>query len=229
MKPLIIFDLDGVIIDSEYLYFNMTRNLFKSLKIDISIDEQYNFVGISAKIMWSYLKEQYSLNYSVEELIGIEKEQKFRILNSYELQPIQGVVNFIERLKQENYKIAIASSGMKKNVDLILQKLRINNSFDYVVTGEQVEKGKPDPDIFLVTADKFRVHPSNCIVIEDSNNGVTAAKKAGMVCIGVINSNSGNQDLSHADLRIDKFDCKYLFDFIQFTYIKNINYAGMEL
>ncbi|HMS70667.1 MAG TPA: HAD-IA family hydrolase, partial [Saprospiraceae bacterium] len=82
-------------------------------------------------------------------------------------------------LKQRSYTIAIASSGLKKNIDLILQKLNIGEYFELIVSGEQVAKGKPEPDIFLTVSEHYHANPKDCIVIEDSKNGVLAAKAAG--------------------------------------------------
>lgn len=105
--------------------------------------------------------------------------------------------------------------GSKKNIDLILKKLDIEKYFDFVVSGEQVVKGKPEPDIFLKVADHYGRQPNDCIVIEDSTNGVLAAKAAKMFCIGYYNPYSGNQDLTKADLIIDNFKDQKLFDLIE--------------
>src|SRR5690606_5174684 len=101
-----------------------------------------------------------------------------------------------------------------KNIDLILQKLDIEKYFDFVVSGEQVVKGKPEPDIFLKVANHYSIHPKDCMVIEDSTNGVLAAKAANMFCVGYYNPSSGNQDLTKADLIIDSFNDPRLYSII---------------
>ena len=99
--------------------------------------------------------------------------------------------------------MAIASSGLMKNINLILSKLNVESYFSHIVSGEMPKKGKPAPDIFLLAASHFNLSPENCLVIEDSRNGTLAAKAAGMTCVGYINEGSGNQDLSYADLVVD--------------------------
>lgn len=207
--------MDGVLLDSEKLYLNVNQIFFKELGVDISITEHQTFVGISATKMWTYIKNKFNLSQSVEELKELEKELKHKTLTETKLVPTSGVVDFLDFLKQKGFILTIASSGLKKNIDLILQKLDIEKYFDFIVSGEQVLKGKPEPDIFLKVATHYKMQPSDCIVIEDSTNGVLAAKSADMFCIGYYNPNSGNQDLTKADIIIDNFKDKRLFDIIE--------------
>jgi HAD superfamily hydrolase (TIGR01509 family) len=208
---LIIFDMDGVLLDSEKLYLDMNQIFFKTLGADISIEEHQTFVGISATKMWSYIKGKFNLSQSVDELKNLEKELKHKTLQETDIMPTDGVIEFLEFLKSNNYTITIASSGLKKNIDLILEKLGIGHYFDFIISGEQVAKGKPEPDIFLKVSAHYDKKPEDCIVIEDSTNGVTAAKAAGMFCVGYYNPNSGNQDLSRADVIIDSFKSEELY------------------
>lgn len=208
MKKLIIFDMDGVLLDSETLYMDMNQLFFKQLGASISIEEHQTFVGISATKMWTYIKDKFNLKETVEQLKEMEKELKYQTLKSAQLAPTDGVVEFLEELRQNEYTLAIASSSLKKNIDLILSKLDLKNYFDLIVSGEQVVKGKPDPDIFLKVANHYQRLPQECIVIEDSTNGVSAAKAAGMTCIGFYNPGSGKQDLSSADHIMDNFNDK---------------------
>lgn len=215
MKKLIIFDMDGVLLDSEKLYMDMNRILFKKLGADVSITEHQTFVGISATKMWTYIKNKFNLTQSVDELIELEKELKYTTLIETNLVPAFGVIDFLECLKRKKHTITIASSGLKKNIDLILHKLDIEKYFDFVVCGEQVKKGKPEPDIFLKVADHYGKQTADCIVIEDSANGVLAAKAANMFCIGYYNPGSGNQDLTKADIVIHNFKDQKLFDIFE--------------
>src|SRR5690606_3322721 len=100
----------------------------------------------------------------------------------------------------------LASSSPVKLINIIVDRLEIRHHFDYLVSGEEVERGKPFPDIFLKVAELYNIEPSDSLVIEDSHNGVLAAKAAGMTCIGYKNLNSGNQDLTKADIVIGHFD-----------------------
>lgn len=215
MKKLIIFDMDGVLVDSEKIYMDMNREFFRELGAEISHEEYQAFIGISATRMWTYIKEKTGLLQSVEELKEQEKELKHKTLKEVPLAPTPGLVAFLDHLKQNEHPLAIASSGLRKNIELILEKTGLGNYFDLVVSGEQVTKGKPEPDIFLKVATHFGIAPSNCIVIEDSRNGVLAAKAAGMYCIGYYNPNSGNQDLSKADMVIDSFESEVLYEALE--------------
>jgi beta-phosphoglucomutase-like phosphatase (HAD superfamily) len=121
----------------------------------------------------------------------------------------------LDYLKAEKIDRCIASSGLMKNVQLILEKLNVEEYFSHLVSGEMVTNGKPSPDIFLQAAGHFSTKSSNCVVIEDSRNGVEAARSANMNCIGYINEGSGNQDLSKADLIVDSLIDQRLFEFIK--------------
>jgi HAD superfamily hydrolase (TIGR01509 family) len=214
MKNIIIFDLDGVLLNSEKLYLEMNQKFFKELGASISLEEHQTFVGISATKMWSYIKEKFNLPYSVDELKEMEKGLKFKTLEGAELVPSEGVLDFLEVLKANQFTLAIASSGLRKNIELILGKLKAGSYFDLVVSGEEVARGKPEPDIFLKVSSHFRRSPGECFVIEDSTNGVTAAKSAGMTCLAYFNPDSGRQDLTKADFVFDHFEDKRLFEMV---------------
>ncbi|MBS1732110.1 MAG: HAD family phosphatase, partial [Bacteroidetes bacterium] len=205
MQKIFIFDVDGVLFDSEKLYMDMNQAWFKELGIKLSAEEHHRFIGISAKIFWQQLKTNNMLPESIEYYIETEKQMKYKMLLEQEIQPTAGVVEFLQWLKRGGFGISIASSGMRKNINLILEKLGIGSYFDYIVSGGDITRGKPEPDIFLKAAEYYGIEANHCMVIEDSANGVMAAKSAGMKCIGYYNPNSGNQDLSSADIIIDDF------------------------
>lgn len=203
MIQLVIFDLDGVLLDSESLYKKVNFQLFSDLGVVIT-DEEYNsFIGISGAKMWDYIKKKGSLTQTIEELRVLERERKFEGLSSEALIPNPGLLDLLNELKKRGIPCAIASSGLMKNIRLILSKLDVEAYFSHIVSGEMPKNGKPAPDIFLLAADHYGISPENCLVIEDSRNGILAAKAAGMTCVGYINEGSGNQDLSKADLVVD--------------------------
>ena len=213
-KKLIIFDMDGVLLDSEPLYMAMNLNFFKELGADVSIEEYHSFIGISATKMWTHLKNKYKLEQTIGALKEQERELKHALLKETKLIATCGIIDLLEYLKLHQYIIAIASSGLRKNIDLILQKLDIGQYFTYVVSGEQVVNGKPDPDIFLLVANHFNRKPEHCVVIEDSTNGIAAAKAANMFCIAYYNPNSGNQNLAKADMIIYDFKDPQLYQLL---------------
>ncbi len=199
MIKAFIFDMDGVIMDSEPLHYESDRMIMRGFGIELSDEELNPYVGVGDLIMWTELKERYNLGLSIEELIKKQNANKLRLLKAWDIETIEGIDSLLVNLKEKRIKIALASSSTRKFIGLALDKMGITQCFDVIVSGEEVVNGKPAPDIFLRAAELLKVEPRNCIVLEDSRNGVNAAKDAGMKCIGYINPNSGNQDLSRND------------------------------
>lgn len=212
MKDVFIFDMDGVILDSEKIYLDMNQKWFHEMGFNLPVHIHQKYVGISAKIFWNFLKSEFNLPEEIDHYIQLEKEMKFNTLSSLELKPTTHLIDYLNFLKNKNYKIALASSSLRKNINLILSKLNITNYFDFIISGEEVSLGKPNPEIFLNVSDFFNCNIDNCVVIEDSTNGIKAAKAANMFCIGFYNPNSGNQDLSLADIVIDNFKDKRIYE-----------------
>lgn len=199
----IIFDMDGVIIDSEPLHMKLERELLKEFGGKISKEEHDTFVGTTDYHMWSTFKDKFNLEPSVDELIKTKKERFIRNIHKVEL--VDNFYEFMLELYNEGYPLALASSNNRKNVDLIMERFDLDKYLKVSISGEEVVNSKPDPEIFLKAAKKLDVKPQNCLVIEDAIAGVLAAKSAGMKCIGLKNPNSGNQDLSKADLVVESF------------------------
>ena len=199
----IIFDMDGVIINSEPLHVKIERELLEELGGTITDKEHSNFIGTTDYHMWSTFKEQFNIELSVDEIIKIKRDRFNENIHKIELVP--GFWDFFIKVYEAGHPLALASSNNKESVNLIVEKFELNKYLKVIMTGEDVSEGKPNPEIFLKTAEKLGVSPSNCIVIEDAKNGVLAAKAAGMKCIGFNNPVFGKQDLSGADLIIDSF------------------------
>jgi len=211
MSP-VIFDMDGVLLDSEPLYRAANLRFFGELGAAVTHEEYDSFIGIAATTMWTRIKEKALIAHDIETLKAMERELKYRMLLEERLQPTVGVLPFLQFLKDRGHPLAVASSGQRKNIELILEKTELASFFDYVVSGEQVPRGKPEPDIFLHVARHFGAEPSACFVVEDSRNGVLAARAAGMYCIGYLNPGSGRQDLSAAHLQIRSFSEAALYE-----------------
>ena len=206
MSRVVIFDMDGVIIDSEPIYGKVYSEIFDKLNVDISVEERNSFVGFAADRVWTYVRAKGNISKSINELIQMQKDTYFEYLKSTDnFKHIEGVSTLIDELKNRKFIISLASSAQRRVVDFVLDKINMKNYFSFVLSGEDVKNGKPEPEIFLKVAERFKVKTSDCIVIEDSMNGVAAAKAAGMKCIGYKNPNSGSQDISKADLIIDDF------------------------
>jgi HAD superfamily hydrolase (TIGR01549 family) len=206
MKKVIIFDMDGVLIDSEPAYLEMNKSLFTELGIEMNSGEYEKFVGMDSYKMWSLIKSKYNLSQSTDELRLTEKNLMKDVLNSPAVsQTINGIPELLQLFREKKYLMSLASSSSAENIQLIVSKLNLSEYFDFIVSGEEVKNGKPAPDIFLKVSQELNVPLHYCFVIEDSSNGVKAAMSAGMHCIGFKNNGSNNQDISNADLILDSF------------------------
>ncbi|MBP2629736.1 MAG: family hydrolase [Firmicutes bacterium] len=199
----VIFDLDGVIIDSEPLYLEMNIKTFKHFDIHASEQDFNHFVGMTDVGVYTTSKEKYQVPYTIEEMLAYHSELVWDTFYHLEAEPIEGIRELLQTLKDHHIPTAIASSSPKKIIEVIIHKLKLDDYFQLIVSGQEVAQGKPAPDIFLEAAKRLQITPADCVVIEDSKNGSIAAKKAGMKCIGFQNLNSGNQDLTNADLIVD--------------------------
>lgn len=204
---VVIFDMDGVLIDSEPAYLEMNIKMFEQFGIEMDDDNYKALVGMPSVPMWKFLKEKYDLKNEVSEFIDLEKKRMFEILDSDIItKPVIGINELIEDLKSYNFKLSVASSSAKDNINFVLEKLKIKDNFEFIISGEEVVNGKPSPDIFLKVSDFFNIIPEKCFVIEDSANGIKAANSAGMRSIGFKNDGTNTQDLSKADFIINNFD-----------------------
>jgi HAD superfamily hydrolase (TIGR01509 family) len=206
MIQTVIFDMDGVIIDSEPVYFDIDKQMFEELNIAVSFEEHCSYVGTSSQNMWTAIITKHGIADRPEELMrreyGLYKEH---LVNANDLQPIDGVVKLINDLRENNFKLVLASSSRMETIDIVLNKFKLTEFFMAKVSGSELAHSKPHPEIFLRAAQLIKSEPGECIVLEDSKNGVTAAKAAGMKCIGFLNPSSGDQDLTNADMVIHSF------------------------
>ncbi|PNR95327.1 HAD family phosphatase [Petrotoga sp. 9PWA.NaAc.5.4] len=206
MIKAIIFDMDGVIIDSEPIHYDANKRIFDELGIPITQSIYVKYIGVSNEDMWNEIKNEYDLKQTVQELVDRQNLENLEHIKKYAKEPISGVVELLELLKNNSYKVALASSSPEILIKEVLEKFQLSKYFDVVVSAESVSRGKPKPDLFIYTAGLLNVKPRECLVIEDSKNGVKAAKCAGMVCIGFNNPNSMNQDLSKADIIVENMN-----------------------
>jgi len=203
----VIFDMDGVIIDSEPLHYKIFMNYTKSsFGLTISDEEYDTFIGTTNKSIFSMLQKRHGVRGNLDTMVEEYEEQYLTFLMTANSEkPIDGVDILVKNLHQCNMKLALASSSPKEHIKIILNMFKLDEFFAAAVSGQEVKAGKPAPDIFLRAAEFLGVLPKECLVFEDSRNGVSAAKKAGMKCIAYYNPHSGKQDLSQADKIISSF------------------------
>ena len=205
-----IFDMDGVIIDSEHLHAVTKVQAIRSFGVDVSGDDLnlQNYVGSSAKSFFSDVIAKYPELGDDWEVLAKKKHELYQkiLREDPDLEPIDGITELLARLKENGYKIGLGSSSVMANVQLVLTRFGIIDYFDAIAAGSEVENAKPAPDVYLLAASRLGVAPENCTVVEDAGAGVMAAKAAGMRCIAIKNPNSGEQDLSKADVIIDSYE-----------------------
>ncbi len=200
MLKAVIFDMDGVIIDSEPFHYEVNKRIFASLGIEVSEEEYRGYIGVSNTNMWSAIRLKHGLGYTVKELASMQVAGNIAFMEKERVDSVPGVLDLINGLKKEGFILGLASSSPYLIIDMVLDRFNIRPAFDGVVSGEDFKNGKPAPDIFLKTAELLDVSPGQCLVIEDATHGVRAAKSAGMKCIGFLNPNSPGQDLAPADM-----------------------------
>lgn len=207
MLRAVLFDMDGVLVDSEPVHFAADYKMMKeTFGIELLYEDYRKYIGSTIEKIWKFFREKYEITeYTWEELMDKAETVLAEMVEKDGYPEIPGVVSVIKELKSKGYLLAVASSSPMKSIIRNLEALGITGYFDTIVSGMEVEKPKPNPDIFIQAAKNLKAEPDECIVIEDSCNGVKAAKAAKMACLGFVNQNSGNQDLSLADYLFEDF------------------------
>jgi HAD superfamily hydrolase (TIGR01509 family) len=203
MIEAVIFDMDGVVVDTGIVHNTAEQKVLGAVGVHITIDEIRKYAGQPAEVWFKEVLRKNNKSADVDELVKKKHDIMYAMLKN-EIPLIPGFLGLFESLKKNKIKVALASGSQRKFIDFILSRLNIR--FDVVVSYEDVSSFKPDPGLFLAASKKLNVKPSNCLVIEDAYFGVIAAKKAGMRCVGLINKNSGKQDLSRADLIVNNLN-----------------------
>jgi len=202
MLKALVFDMDGVIIDSEPLQAEIAVHVLKKLGGNPQPREFYEFIGVRNEEMWTILKERHNIKESVKEILEIHQDYKKKRFSEADVETVEGIPELIKEAKSRGLKIALATSSPKFLAEHILKKFDLYKYFNVLVTADDITHSKPDPEIYIKAAQFLGVKPEECIAIEDAHFGVKAAKAAGMKCIAYVNPNSGNQDLSEADCKV---------------------------
>lgn len=202
----IIFDMDGVLVDSEPFHVEIEKSLFKRFRLNISDEEHTAYMGKATDVMWSEIIKNKNLSLDVAEMVSVNYQESKKFFSSLSrIDPMPGVVDLLDELKNKGVPMAVASSSDKEAIELIMDKSGLKKYFRHVVNSNRVGKSKPEPDIFLFTAQLLDVDPESCVVIEDSTNGIKAAKAANMYCVAYSGASSANQDQSLADMKVSDF------------------------
>lgn len=206
MIRAVIFDMDGVLIDSEPLHFSAIEAVLQ--KYGIAIDDDYldKFVGDTNERAWTKMKEQFALPESIDFYIEQQIESTVDCLWRDDYKPIEGVIELLELLKEKGYAVGVASSSPPVVIKNILKKIGIETYIQKWVSGNEVPESKPAPFIYQRAAEVLGFEAEECVAVEDSFYGVTAAKAAGLKCIGYKSAGAIDQDLSAADVIVNKME-----------------------
>lgn len=207
MLKAIIFDMDGVLINTEPFHYEIWRKTLKKRGLEIDYEHYKGCIGSTVGYLLDIIKDAYGVDFhGDEELIQEMRAVKDRMVEESGIPRIPGVPEMLRRIRSKGYIMAVASSSPQIYIERQMKELGVEDCFDLLFSGERVENPKPAPDTFLRVAEKLGVKPQECLVVEDSSNGCKAAKAAGMFCVGYYNPDSGDQDLSMADAVITDYD-----------------------
>ena len=205
-KNTILFDMDGVLVDSELQHYEAWNEVFQELGFTVPWDVYKPNIGRTLVNLFKIVEDY--VGYPLKDhdaLLDNYKEKLDRLFDREGYKEIPGVKEIIPKLKDAGYHIAVASSSPVKEIERTIRHVGLEGQFEILYSGENARRPKPWPDPFLECAKLIGSDPASCIVVEDSYNGSLAGKRAGMMVIGIQNPGSGDQDLSNADIIIDKF------------------------
>ena len=206
MEKVILFDMDGVLMNTEALHYAIWQQVFAERGLTIDFEHYKGCIGSTNARLMELIDEGYGVDFRGDEsLIQRFFQRRQEHIRTHGVPPIEGVAPTLAQLQAQGYRMAVASSSPRTSIESCLHSLQLESFFEVLFSSEQVARPKPAPDVFLAAAAAMGAAPADCVVVEDSTNGTRAAKAAGMRCIGFVNPDSGDQDLSAADVLIRRF------------------------
>lgn len=193
----VIFDMDGVLVDSAGAHLQSWQRLAEELGQDVSPEQFARTFGRQNRDIIPLVFGEAS-EPRIREL-GDRKETLYRDLVREHPPIMPGAIELVRSLADTGARLAVGSSAPRANIDLILSAMNVQDAMNAIVGGDDVTRGKPSPDVFLLAAERLGLKPTRCVVIEDAPVGVSAAKRAGMACIAVMTHHT-RETLAEADL-----------------------------
>lgn len=206
MLKAVIFDMDGVIINSEPLHHAAYHKMFSDVGAQVSSALYESFTGQSTLNVCKQVKDHFNLDETPETLVAIKrKHYEYIFENDKEFDLIEGVLDLIKNYHANGLTLVLASSASMPSIERIFKRFDLNKYFKAKLSGADLKASKPHPEIFIKAAEASGFTPSECMVIEDSTNGISAANGANIFCVGYDSEHSKNQDYSNANLKIEDF------------------------
>lgn len=200
----VIFDMDGVIIDSHKISAKLITECAERQGVSLDEEDFLLWQSHSAREFWAQTIAKYNLSQSVQVFLD-EYDSEEAIRRYRKMSPIDGVVELIDDLRANGVNTALVTSGWETRMHAVLDIFDLKHRFDVALSAKDVTHAKPDPQLFLLAAERMGVSSSECMVIEDSSTGVAAARSAGMKCIAYTGLTYVKQDVSAADHLCDDF------------------------
>jgi HAD superfamily hydrolase (TIGR01509 family) len=207
MLKTVIFDMDGVIIDSEPLHYKAYFKMFHEIGVDVSHAFYESLTGQSTINVCKKVCTHFNLKLAPETLVASKrKHYKTLFTSGTELELIDGVFQLIKNYHENGLTLILASSASMPSINMVFERFNLDPYFKAKLSGADLKQSKPHPEIFEKAAEASGHSKNECIVIEDSTNGIKAAKAAGIYCIGYDSFHSKNQDYSNANMKISNFE-----------------------
>lgn len=202
----VLFDMDGVIVDTEPLHRKAYFQMFQTVGVEVSDELYATFAGASTRKVCQTVIDQFGLNRTFEELQNVKRSYfKDLFYNDLEFDLIPGVRNLIEHYHENNIKLVLASSASPLTIDMVFEKFGLDKYFVGKISGAELKESKPHPEIFLKAAEMASENKENCMVIEDSTNGILAAHRAGIFCAGFKSAHTIGQDYTLSNILVTDF------------------------
>lgn len=207
MLKAVIFDMDGVIVNSEPIHRKAYKKMFNEVNINVTDALYESFTGQATLAICQHLCKEFEVDRTPEELVLIKRKHfKYLFDNDDDFKLIDGVLNLIKDYHANGLKLILASSASMPNINRIFERFNLDYYFTAKLSGADLKVSKPHPEIFINAVKASGVLKEECMVIEDSTNGIRAANAAGVFCVGFDSIHSKNQDYSTANKVITDFE-----------------------
>lgn len=205
----VIFDMDGLMFDTESLFSITEKEIAEKREKKFTVEIQGKMMGQKPLHAIEIMLKELGIDEDPQKVLK-ERDERYVELLKTDSQPMFGLFSFLDLLEKNNIRKCIATSSRKEWVEILFNKFDLRNKFEFIITGEEVEFGKPNPAIYLKAVEKLDLPASSCLVLEDAENGIKSAKSAGCMAIAIPNEFTKGHDFSDADLIVSSLEDKKL-------------------